>query len=1003
MTLALRLLIGFAIAAALAYAATPYAIALANRLQFFDKPIGYKGHLAPTPYLGGAAVMTGFVIAVMLAAGHWGKTAPLLGGAALLWAVGTVDDRRTVSPLLRLVLEAALGAIVWATGLGWHLHAGGALDLALTCAWVVAVVNAFNLFDNMDGAAGTMALAVSAGAMLIGIARGDVWLAVGAASLCGACLGFLPRNLSVPARIFLGDGGSMPMGFAVAVLVMVAAGTSSVAWRSLLVALLLVGIPLLDTSLVIVSRRRRGVSVLTGGRDHLTHRARKLLPSARAVALTLAAIQAALSVIAMLASRGEPALVVISASVYLLIAGGAIVSLDTQQLEEFTTAQPRFGMPHTWFSKRALACLIVLGLGAGLSPFLFAYYDASVWVPIGLGVTLLCAIALVVHPVRPGAPAVLALAGLLGLGLWSLTSAAWAESVENAVVTGNRWLAYGALLLLLVVLVSHDRRAAVLMGAVALGIAAVALSVLVRLLGDDPTALFLNARLNSPLGYINGEGCLFAMGLWPFMALIETRRALLEGAGVALATLLACLALLSQSRGTALAVLGGVIAVLVLAPGRTRRIYAMLVVGGAVAIAAPWVLDVYRDSSGGAVATGTAHAAGVAALLASLAAGAAWALLSSGARRIEQLASPSPQRLGRLVRLPLALALVAAIALGAAYAGRIERDARTQWHAFVRLTEPGEGRVPGSNAQTRLLSGAGNRYDYWRIAWRLWEQKPLLGIGAGNYARPYFERRATTEDVDQPHSLELQALSELGLPGALLIAALIGGVFWGAARMRVASARAPLRRGLLVAGSGVFTAWLVQASVDWMHLLPGLTAMALAGAALLVWPRGRAPATAPTSAPAPAPVPRAARRQAAIALGIAAMVIALIAAGASLSRQGLAEVFLTRAEGELQSHPAAALTDANRALDFDSEATHSYYVKAAALARFDQAAAAEAALGKALAREPRNFVTWALLGDIAVRERAFTRAQRDYGRAHALNPRNATLAALARNPGAALR
>jgi tetratricopeptide (TPR) repeat protein len=133
------------------------------------------------------------------------------------------------------------------------------------------------------------------------------------------------------------------------------------------------------------------------------------------------------------------------------------------------------------------------------------------------------------------------------------------------------------------------------------------------------------------------------------------------------------------------------------------------------------------------------------------------------------------------------------------------------------------------------------------------------------------------------------------------------------------------------------------------------------------------------------------------------MVIALIAAGASLSRQGLAEVFLTRAEGELQSHPAAALTDANRALDFDSEATHSYYVKAAALARFDQAAAAEAALGKALAREPRNFVTWALLGDIAVRERAFTRAQRDYGRAHALNPRNATLAALARNPGAALR
>src|SRR4029077_19483517 len=122
-------------------------------------------------------------------------------------------------------------------------------------------------------------------------------------------LGFLPRNISVPARIFLGDGGSMPMGFAVAVLVMVAAGTSTVAWRSLLVALLLIGIPALDTSLVIISRRRRGVSVLSGGRDHLTHRAHAHLRSPRAVALALGAVQAALSVVAVLASRGEASLV----------------------------------------------------------------------------------------------------------------------------------------------------------------------------------------------------------------------------------------------------------------------------------------------------------------------------------------------------------------------------------------------------------------------------------------------------------------------------------------------------------------------------------------------------------------------------------------------------------------------------------------------------------------------------------------------------------------------
>ena len=90
------------------------------------------------------------------------------------------------------------------------------------------------------------------------------------------------------------------------------------------------------------------------------------------------------------------------------------------------------------------------------------------------------------RPARPSGPAALALGGLLGLGVWSLASTAWAESVENAVVSGNRWLVYGALLLLLLVLLRSERRSAVLLGAAGLGVAAVAISVLARLLGADP-------------------------------------------------------------------------------------------------------------------------------------------------------------------------------------------------------------------------------------------------------------------------------------------------------------------------------------------------------------------------------------------------------------------------------------------------------------------------------------------------------------------------------------
>jgi UDP-GlcNAc:undecaprenyl-phosphate GlcNAc-1-phosphate transferase len=1000
MTLAVRLSLGFAIASALVYVLTPYAIALANRLQFYDKPVGYKGHLKPTPYLGGAAVMAGFAIAAAAVAGDWGKTAPLLGGAALLWVIGTIDDRRTVAPGLRVLAELALAVLVWQAGLGWNLHGGGGLDLALTCLWVLAVVNAFNLFDNMDGAAATMALVVAGGAALIGVVRGDVWLAAAAASLCGACLGFLPRNLSLPSRIFLGDGGSMPVGFAVSVLVMVAAGTTTVAWRSLLVALLLVAVPVLDTTLVIVSRRRRGVSVLSGGRDHLTHRTRRFLPSTRAVVLTLGVVQAAMSVLAALASRGNSSLLVISASLYVLAAGGVIIVLDNQQIDEF--AAERGDASKVSLSKRALACLIVLGLGAGLSPFFFVYYDALTWVPIALGITIVCAIAVVLRPVRPAAPAALALAGLLGLGAWALTSSAWSESVQDAVVNGNRWLLYGALFMLMLALVSHQRRAAVLLGVATLGVSAVALSVLVRMFGGHPGELFLAGRLNSPLGYINGEGCLFAMGIWPWLAAAEARRALVAGPAAAMATLMACLALLSQSRGTALAIAGALILVVALAPGRIRRVYGLLVIAVGVALAAPDLLRVYEDAAGGPVAAGVSHAAARTALLATLGVGIVWTALAAS----WQVVAFRPDRAHRMRAVGswlLVIPVVLVLGLSAGFAHRIGTEASDQWHAFVHVGERGESTTPSSpsTSRSRLLSGAGNRYDYWRIAWQVWRGHPLGGVGAGNYARSYFERRSTTEDVEQPHSLELQALSELGVVGVLLLAAFIAGVGWGAMRMRRSASSSPLFRALLVGGLGTFTAWLVQASVDWMQLLPGLTAIALVGAVVVVWPRGR-----PAAAPDAVRVSRlghALGRRPALALGASAIVVTLIVAGASLSRQGLADVLRSRAQGELDTNRAAALTNANRSLDIDPDSVQAYYVKAAALAGFDQARAAESALAMALTREPRNFVTWVLLGDIAARQGRLEAAKRYYSHAHLLNPLNATLRKLAIDPQAGLR
>jgi UDP-GlcNAc:undecaprenyl-phosphate/decaprenyl-phosphate GlcNAc-1-phosphate transferase len=1031
LAIAERFVLSLLVASAIVYLTTPLAIALAERLSFYDKPVGYKAHARPTPYLGGAAVMTGFLVALLLTAGDWSKTLPLVEGVALLWIVGTVDDRHTVSPWLRVAVELALAWTVWRAGLGFHLHVGAGADLAVTATWLVAVINAFNLFDNMDGAAGTIAFVVCLGAASLGVVRADAWLAVAAASLGGACLGFLPRNLSLPARIFLGDGGSMPIGFAVAVLVMVAATSSVSGWQALPVALLLVGLPALDTALVIVSRRRRGAPVMLGGKDHLTHRTRSLLPSARAVAVGLGAVQGVFCLVALLASEGGSSFVVLAAALYGIAVLCAVAALESRSaydaaerpasaagsrapLDEGGDRSPS-PSPAKGLSPQAAVLLALLGLGAGLSPFWFGYYGSGVWVPLGLAIVALCAIACIARPMRPGAPAALAVFGLLGFGVWSLCSTAWTESVQGAVTQANRWLVYGALLLLFVLLVRSERRARLLLLAAAVGAGAVALSVLARLLGSDPAALFLGGRLNSPLGYINGEGCLFGMGFWLFFAAAESRRALVAGPAVAMATLMVCLALLTQSRGTALALGAVLLVVMAFVPGRLRRAYALFTVAGALALTGPTLLHVYSSTSAGAVSAQAAHAAGRAALAGALGAGALWALLT-GVWRWLQSRPDLRARARAACTLALAIAALAVAALALGATSTIERDARTQWSSFVHLgaseetasptTAPSaapRGTATAARAQgsSRLLSGGGNRYDYWRIAWRLWSEHPFLGVGGSGYSRYYYERRATTEDIDQPHSIELQALSELGAIGGLLFACFVGAAGWGLARTRAVARVSAPRRMLAVAATGAFGVWLGQASVDWMHRLPGLTAVALAGVAALVWPR----AAAGEARPRPG-LPRLGRPFAGASAGTlaAALVIAtLVVAGGSLSRQGLAQIYVKRAVAEVRSGPAAAVANADRSLRLDSDAVETYYVKAAALARLDRPSAVNATLQAALGREPHNFVTWALLGDVAVRERDFAAATYYYRSARALNPRSLALAPLAADPRSALR
>jgi len=283
-------MVAFALALAVTWLVTPLAIRIARRTGFIDRPAGYKGHEAPTPYLGGSAIMAGVLVAAVALGGAGDGRWVLIVGAAALWILGTADDKLNTSPLLRVVAEAAVATALFLTGNGWHIDAG-IIDYLLTVAWVIGVVNAVNLMDNMDGTAASVAGASAAGAGALAFVAGDTGLAVLCLAVAGACVGFLPHNLARPSRIFMGDGGSMPLGLLVAGTAMAASANTSVGAGAVVVGALLLGLALLDTTLVTFSRRVGGRPLLTGARDHLTHRLRTRLGTSRAVAAFLGTTQ----------------------------------------------------------------------------------------------------------------------------------------------------------------------------------------------------------------------------------------------------------------------------------------------------------------------------------------------------------------------------------------------------------------------------------------------------------------------------------------------------------------------------------------------------------------------------------------------------------------------------------------------------------------------------------------------------------------------------------------
>lgn len=279
---------------------------LALQQGFVDRPGPRKVHAAPMPVLGGLAMHTAAVLAIVLFVEDSARsqTVAILGGATLLAAMGILDDAGKLHHQIKFRLGMPLaGIILIASGIHSSLFPIPLLDYGITLVWVIGIVCAFNLLDNMDGLCAGVASVASAFFLFFAVVNSQYLVSVLAAAMLGAAIGFLYYNFH-PARIFMGDGGALFIGFMMATLGIKLRFPVLPEVKSWMIPVLILGVPIFDTTLVTISRIRRGLVPFTSpGKDHLSHRLANLGLTQPQVALLHYAFGLVLGIVALLLTR----------------------------------------------------------------------------------------------------------------------------------------------------------------------------------------------------------------------------------------------------------------------------------------------------------------------------------------------------------------------------------------------------------------------------------------------------------------------------------------------------------------------------------------------------------------------------------------------------------------------------------------------------------------------------------------------------------------------------
>ncbi len=297
------LVMGFAVSLGL----TPLSRRIALWLGIVSRPKGQRLSLDPVPLMGGLAIYGALVLALALFGlpAHFVELGAILAGATLMALLGLWDDRRELRPGMKLVGQVAAGVVMILSGVQVRLFHVAALDWALTLFWIIGITNALNFLDNMDGlAAGVSAIAAGFFFYLAAL-EGQYLVGSLAAALCGAAVGFLVYNFN-PASTWMGDMGSQVLGFTLAVLgikLRFQGQPVSITW---MVPVIVLALPIFDTTLVTFTRLREGRPVGQGGTDHTSHRLLKMGLSQRMVLAILYGVCVILGLAAVVVSRAQP-------------------------------------------------------------------------------------------------------------------------------------------------------------------------------------------------------------------------------------------------------------------------------------------------------------------------------------------------------------------------------------------------------------------------------------------------------------------------------------------------------------------------------------------------------------------------------------------------------------------------------------------------------------------------------------------------------------------------